>query len=235
MNDYPQKYKSLPFEAILSNYRRHRATEFIQNTDIDLWVEVGCGTQPLPNMVTDRSWIVVEPSAEFRHLSNSANSKIYSDIDHVPNTADRCGIIIDSLLHEIQDPRVLLQKYCLTFSNQENVFRINVPNGMSFHRLIALELGIISDVQDVSETGRYLRQPRVYTAESLQSELEGAGLDVISITSSFAKLFTNAQLQEILNQGIVDKNFFDSLSTLDKFIGLNGAELVAVCKKKINV
>jgi hypothetical protein len=231
MNDYSEKYKVLPFEPVLSRYRRARTCEFIETKDIDLWVEVGCGTQPLPNLVEGRRWIVVEPAAEFRALVTPVNATTYAAVGDVPPVAERCGIIIDSLLHEVPDPVGLLRAYGSIFTHPENIYRINVPNALSFHRQIANGMGLIDSLHDVSATGHHLQQPRVYRPESLQLELESAGLEVLELTSSFPKLFTNGQLQAIIDHGIVDELVFLAMDTLDASLGLAGAELVAVCRK----
>lgn len=51
-------------------------------------------------------------------------------------------IIISGLLHEVPDPKKLLQsiyKIC----KQDTLVHINVPNVYSFHRLLAYEMGCI--------------------------------------------------------------------------------------------
>ena len=232
MNAYSDKYKVLPFEPVLSRYRRERTCEFIAAQDVDLWVEVGCGTQPLPNMIEGRRWIVVEPAAEFRALVPSKNATCYAAVTDIESVAESCGIIIDSLLHELPDPVGLLRTYNDTFTHPDNVYRINVPNTLSFHRQIAHRMGLIASLHDLSATGKHMLQARVYGPESLKEELERAGLEVLELTSSFPKLFTNAQMQAMIDQDIVDESVFLAMDTLDASIGLAGAELIAVCRKR---
>lgn len=232
MNAYSDKYKVLPFEPVLSRYRRARTCEFIDAQDIGLWVEVGCGTQPLPNLIEGRRWIVVEPAAEFRALVPAQKAACYAAVTDIAPVAERCGIIIDSLLHELPDPVGLLRSYNETFTHPDNVYRINVPNALSFHRQIAHRMGLIESLHDVSATGKHLQQARVYTPQSLQAEMESAGLDVLEMTSSFPKLFTHAQMQAMIDHGIVDASVFLAMDVLDASLGLSGAELVAVCRKR---
>ncbi len=231
MNAYSDKYKVLPFEPVLSRYRRARTCEFIAAQDIDLWVEVGCGTQPLPNLIEGRRWIVVEPAAEFRALVTPKDTASYAAVEDIAPVAERCGIIIDSLLHELPDPVGLLRAYGSRFTHPDNVYRINVPNALSFHRQIAHRMGLIESLHDVSATGRHLQQSRVYTPESLTEELQSAGLKVLELTSSFPKLFTHAQMQAMIDHGIIDESVFLAMDALDSSLGLAGAELVAVCRK----
>ena len=230
MSDYFDKYKTLPFESTLSRYRRERACEFIATKEYDLWVEVGCGTQPLPNIVQRHRWIVIEPVSQFRELVSYKNTSVYSAIEDIAPVTERCGIIIDSLLHELPNPVDLLRSYRAVFKNPDNLIRINVPNALSFHRQVAQKIGLIDALHDVSPTGRYLQQERVYTPTTLQDDLRNAGLRVLEISSSFPKIFTNAQMQAMLDYRIVNESLFLGMSELDSSLGLSGAELVAVCK-----
>lgn len=232
MNEYSKKYKNLPFEHLLSSYRRAQTCKFIMSNDIQLWVEVGCGTMPLANEIEGMRWVVIEPSSEFRALVKAKNTTSYESVNDIAPVHERCGIIIDSLLHELANPTELLRAYSDTFTHPENIYRINVPNANSFHRQIAHRLGIINSLQELSETGQYLEQARVYTPDCLEKELANAGLEVMHLNSSFPKLFTNAQLQAIVDQGIVDESVFLAMDVLDSSLNLAGAELVAICRKR---
>ena len=62
-------------------------------------------------------------------------------------------VICSSLLHEVKQPEKLLnaiKKVC----NSKTVIHINVPNMFSIHRLLGVEMGMISDVFEASDCNR---------------------------------------------------------------------------------
>lgn len=118
LNKYQQDYAASPFEETMADVRKRMLLEFLNQHRFRDFLEVGCASKPLFEALNDfRSFSVVEPCLAFFEkaqasarahknperiqLFNQAFEEFYSDVP-----AD-C-IIISSLLHEIGDPKPMV-------------------------------------------------------------------------------------------------------------------------------
>jgi hypothetical protein len=102
---------------------------------------------------------------------------------------------------------------------------VNVPNVYSFHRLLALEMGLIQSVFEISETevafGRHTR----FDMRKLRALVEECGFRVVDSGSYYLKPFTHAQMDRIVEQGILGATFFDALERMTKYAPDLGCEI----------
>ena len=105
------------------------------------------------------------------------------------------------------------------------IVHINVPNARSFHRLLAVEMGLISDVFALSDTQRTMQQSRTYDLDSLKSYLEGFGLKIVDAGSYFVKPFTHAQMHCILEKGCIGRDVIEALFGMSKYMPDLGSEI----------
>jgi SAM-dependent methyltransferase len=69
-----------------------------------------------------------------------------------------------------------------------------VPNAWSFHRLVGVEMGLLSDAHDLSERDRMLDHQRVYDPPSLRRDLETAGFEIVETSGIVLKFLPNSEM-----------------------------------------
>ncbi len=225
---YTRSYHSLAFERIQEGYRRKTILKIIKEVNPSSLLEVGCGAFPLfselPNEIT---CCVVEPAKEFYlnargHSTGRASTKVFQACLEDLNPAADIGlydlVVVSCLLHEVKDPIRLLHaaKACCV---PGGIIHINVPNGNSIHRLLAVAMGLTASQYEPSETQRTMQQRAfVYSQRSLAIQVEAVGLQVIQQGAIFVKPFTHSQMAELVRSGFMTSKLLDGLDELAKTV-----------------
>ena len=71
---------------------------------------------------------------------------------------------------------------------------ILVPNRDSIHRLLALEMGLISNLDDLSARDHLVGHQRVYDLDWLKSDVKKAGFYVVKEAGFFLKPLPNSMM-----------------------------------------
>lgn len=232
LNEYAAQYKGdYGFERVMVEYRRRLVLERTAAARPRTVLEVGCGSElvaahyPTAD-ASFRKWIIVEPSSDFAKPAAAANLPNVVVIEKEMESAtaqvlDELGgppdfIVIASVLHEVTDPAPLLQAAAALMGDKTRL-HVNVPNGHSLHRELAVAMGLAQRVSDLSARNLTLLQHRVYTNETLRQAVEGAGLKVVDAGGFFLKPFTHGQMQ-IVGEALekVGQSFGPILDGLDK-------------------
>jgi hypothetical protein len=233
LSDYTEKYTAAPFEPIQAEYRRKLVIKQITKRAPRHLVEVGCGLHPLFTSVPIETWCtVVEPTQAFasnaRALAvNYPNATILETfVENCQKLPDPCDMIVASgLLHEVDDPKRLLEALKL-FCGPETVVHVNVPNAFSLHRLLAVAMGLISEPDVPSDSQVKLQQRgTTYSMASLERQMLGARFAVFEKGTSFVKPFTHAQMQFLVEAGFMDQRMLDGLDKLTTWLPDLGSEL----------
>ncbi len=74
----------------------------------------------------------------------------------------------------------------------------SVPNAMSIHRQVGVEMGIIEDPFSLSESDVQIGHNRVYSLDTLVGELSMSGLQVVATGGLFMKFLAQSQLESVL-------------------------------------
>ncbi len=241
---YQEHYNSAPFEQHQVKYRKRKIIEILSRYAHNFIIEVGCGLSSIFNEYTDFKMLhVVEPGQGFckkalndiEVLNLKGRVEVFCDQFeswHVPpanNAPD--FIIISSLLHEVNNP-VLLLKKANEIAGTDTVIHINVPSANSFHRLLAVEMGLIPNVFEKSATQITLQQSMVFDIEKLKELVEKNGFRVVESGSYFFKPFTHKQMQEMLNAGFITEQMLDGFYKMDKYLPEFGSEIYVNVKKQ---
>src|SRR5665213_3243542 len=232
--NYDQQYHTLPFEETQVRYRKRKILESLAKYRPQTVLEVGCGLDPIFNHYPNfPDCVIVEPAEAF--YQNAVVQSIgRPHISVVQGTLeDRVDalvakrfdfIILSSLLHEIADSSRLLagiSRLCGT----ETVLHVNVPNSMSLHRLLALEMGLISEVHESSAVQKRMQQSHTFDPDSLSALLNRSGFDVIEEGTFFIKPFTHAQMADLYASGFMSERMLDGLYGLSKHFPKHGSEI----------
>lgn len=229
---YTRDYRSMDFEPIQIEYRRRKTLEEIYKFRPKCLLEVGCGDRPLFTDLLGVHCTIVEPAKEFAQAAR----RLAEDRDDVVIIQDFIEdlriddqqfdmVVLSSLLHEVEDAQKVLGKLH-QLCGSGTVLHVNVPNANSLHRRLAVEMGLISGVEEQSETQRRMQQrQKPYSRQSLAKELEQAGFEVVAEGSIFIKPFTHQQMQRLIDEGFLTVSMLDGLSKLAEHLPDLGSEI----------
>ena len=131
---------------------------------------------------------------------------------------------MSSLLHEVPDPSALLQAVrCL--ATPSTTVHINVPNVYSFHRLLALEMGLIRSLFEPSATELRFQRHTRFDRESLLKVVADNGFRVLHFETYLVKPFTHDQMDALLRHGIIDLKTLAALGAMTKYLPDMGCEM----------
>jgi 2-polyprenyl-3-methyl-5-hydroxy-6-metoxy-1,4-benzoquinol methylase len=239
LDKYQTDYLLLPFEHIQLQYRRKKVLEFVGALKPRSILEIGCGNDTISNYIVDYdSFYIVEPGRNFfskakEDIRKKNNIKIFNDyfensIHNFLNVKFDL-VIISSLLHEIEDTSFFLNKL-KQVCNLSTIVHINTPNAHSFHRLLAVEMDLISDIHSKSSIQSTMQQNSIFNIDSLKDVLIENNFEVIDSGSFFIKPFTHEQMQKLYDQKIITDKILDGLFTLTDKFPQNGSEIYVNCK-----
>jgi 2-polyprenyl-3-methyl-5-hydroxy-6-metoxy-1,4-benzoquinol methylase len=133
-------------------------------------------------------------------------------------------IVMASLLHEVGDSLALL-RCAARLCDQDTLVHVNVPNAHSFHRLLALEMGIIDSLYQRSATQERMQQSHTFDLETLGKLAAEAGFSVVQDGSFFIKPFTHAQMAALQGAGLLTEPMLEGLYKLSHRFPQNGSEI----------
>ena len=234
--DYTQKYYKEPGEHYQALYRKKLILDVMKKYSHSSILEIGCGLDPLFTHFGDyQKMTVVEPSRDF--YENAVElSKEKKNVLCLKGFFGECVkasklhkgendyIILSSLLHELEDPKEILYdiwKICM----KDTVVHINVPNAKSIHRLLAVEMGVIDSIYQLSEQQIDMQRYHVFDIEKLSKMVSDCGFEIIEKGSYYPKFFSGSQMDKILQNNIVSEKIFDGLYGLGKYLNEYGSEI----------
>jgi SAM-dependent methyltransferase len=237
---YAAQYAEQAFETTLVAVRRQHVLHWLERYGARRILEVGCGLEPL---FTHRdefdAWWTVEPIAEFagraRELS-AGDKRIKVREGYVEEQTELLAdedfdfIVVSSLLHEVREPLRLLDAVHSVCADT-TVVHFNVPNMLSFHRLLALEMGLIADVFETSEMDRAFGHHGRFDHGRLIELLAAASFSVAESGTYFVKPFTHTQMDIVLKTGAFPPTLIDGLDRMVKYMPDHGCELYANARK----
>ncbi len=238
IHDYSRKYlvqyEEGSFETVLVRVRRKYILEALSRYAHASILEVGCGMEPLFRFIDGAAFTIVEPSAEFvRNARALAGGRGVDVIEGflekaAPSLAGRSFdfIVVSSLLHEVSDPVALLAAV-RSLCHPGTTVHFNVPNVRSFHRLLALEMGLIADLFEQSETERRFQRHTRFDREHLGDMLRQNGFRILDAATYFIKPFTHAQMDALLQSGACSADVINGLDRMTKYLPDMGCEIYA--------
>lgn len=242
---YSQKYVADDFERVLVRYRRKQQLKMIESAPHKHILEIGCGLEPIFQYVEDfKQMVIVEPSDTFYCNANElARQKGYLGScvsifrGFFEEVADKLQgelfdvILLSSLLHQVQNPEALLESV-RTLCGEETLVHVNVPNINSFHRLLAYESGLLTDLNELGERAKGYFTNYIYSLQSLNTLVNQAGFEVQDQGSYFVKPFTHDQMDFLFSSDQIDPAVLDGLDRMVKYMPDLGAEIYVNVKRK---
>lgn len=238
IRDYSQKYlvqyADASFETTLVRVRRKYVIESLGRYPHGSILEIGCGLEPLFQFVDDAVFTIVEPSPEF--VGNARRIAGERDVALIESFFETAAaflagrrfdfVVASSLLHEVSDPAALLAAI-RSLCDAGTTVHINVPNVRSFHRLLALEMGIIDDLFEESETERRFQRHTRFDSHSLARMLGDCGFRILDSATYFIKPFTHAQMDTLMQSGAFSPAVINGLDRMTRYLPDMGCEIYA--------
>lgn len=243
LQSYSNDYINQPFESYLVEYRKKWVLDIIKKNNHKTILEVGCGTNPLYDYFPDFELLtILEPSKLFHDITVEDIAKknlgdrveifenYFEDAIDEVDAREYDLIIISALLHEVPD----LDKFFTRLKElvkPGTVVHIDVPNGNSLHRLLAVEMGLIKSQMEMSNLNIQYQQNRVFDLKSLEKLATDYDFTIIEKGSYFIKPFTHAQMQKMIDNEIIDTKVLDGFYKLIKYLPDFGSEIYINFKK----
>lgn len=238
-DEYEKGYDRENFEIKQVKYRRRMLIE-----RIGFWkkkkghaltvLEVGVGLEPLFQFIDDyNEWVCVEPAEDFaKNARKSApeNVKIIRGFieeskTHIENKHFDI-IIISGLLHEVEIPENILG-VVKEVADEDTIIHVNVPNARSFHRILAMESGLIKSSEEFSERNQLFQQYHVFDKETLNELIRTAcgKVHVEAQGTFFVKPFSHTQMAKLLEYEIIEERVLEGLYKMSEYIPEMGSEI----------
>jgi 2-polyprenyl-3-methyl-5-hydroxy-6-metoxy-1,4-benzoquinol methylase len=103
-------------------------------------------------------------------------------------------VVLAHILEHVDDPQSVLAVGRRMLA-PGGVMIVDVPNGMSLHRQVGVEMGLLGSVTELHEGDLSIGHKRVYTPDTFREEIRQAGLGVQTFGGVFIKILSNAQTQ----------------------------------------
>ena len=237
LDQYSKLYQGLHFEHSMVALRKKLLTERISHNKSMTILEVGCALDPIFLHIPDSIEVTtVEPTEEFffdaqKKAQEQNNVTLHNCSLEEFRTQKKFDIIVISgVLHEVLDPDIFLAKV-LALSTTDTVVHVNVPNANSFHRRLALEMGLISDVQQISDNQKAMQQSqKFYTIETLEASLVKSGFAIVDRGGYLIKPFTHEQMTSLIEGKYLTNTMIDGLFEMGKHFPSLAAEIWVECK-----
>jgi SAM-dependent methyltransferase len=161
-------------------------------------LELGCATGELTSLLSPGSagYYVVEgsqrnvevarsrvPTATFVHA-------LWEDFEPDRTFTD---IVACNALEHVGDPDQLLQR-ARDWLEPGGRLHAVVPNGLSLHRLVGVEMGVLREPLDLTDGDRAQGHVRNYTVDSLHADITAGGYGVVHSQGIFLKVVSNRQM-----------------------------------------
>lgn len=241
--DYQSHYANQPYEKYQVYFRKTKLKEIMKSVTHNNLLEVGCGLESIFLDIDDFDKItVIEPADLFYEKALvDKKSKEDKDIQIIKGYLEESiselknnsydFILISSLLHEIPNIDLFLNSI-YNLANKDTIIHVNVPNADSFHRVLALEMGLIKSQFEKSENNIEFQQNTVFDIRLLKDTFINAGFEVVDEGSYSVKPFTHLQMQNLIDRGYIDLDILEGLYKMEKYMPGLGSEIYINVKIK---
>ncbi len=234
IEDYQRAYEASDFEPVQARMRKRMLLELLARWRPARVLEVGCGNDALfRHHDAFERFCVVEPGQAFAAMAREqagSDARIRVVQAFMEDAAEQLAderfdcILLSGLLHEVPDCHRFLAAVAALCGPATRV-HVNVPNARSLHRLLALEMGLIGGLHELSANQRSLQQPRTFDIDSLSALCSDNGFKVTESGSYFVKPFTHRQMAQLQGIGLMDERMLDGLYGLERHLPGLGSEI----------
>jgi hypothetical protein len=236
--DYELQYRDQPYERFQVRFRKRKVIELMSKINHRNILEIGCGLEPFfLDYSNFENLTILEPADMFymkaidqlntnQELKGKVEIKQLMLEEYQPASIEKPFdlILLSSLLHEIPESLGFL-KHIHSLCSPNTILHINVPNGESFHRLLAVEMGIISSPFTPSSSNIQFQQHSIFSLRSLKELCDLAGFKVLEEGSYAFKPFTHNQMEKLIQEGLLTNEMLEGFYKMEKYLPGLGSEI----------
>ena len=216
-DDYADRHdEAVGFESVCLRARQQSNLRHLLRWRPRRVLEVSCGpdllcAQALPYLPELEAWVIVEPAqryADSARLHARRDERLLVVQEYMENAGDAVraagnmvpfdAVLLSSVLHETAEPLALLQAAAEQLAPGGRLLA-NVPNARSFHRLLAVALGLTARPGELSARNQLLGQPFVFDHQALTDLMTHAGLREEAFEGYLFKPFTHDQMAAVIS------------------------------------
>ena len=196
-----EQYKRFEFLEKLNNYINLKESAIL---------EFGSATGQMTEILSKQAKkvVAVDGSSEFikiakERVQNADNIEFYESFFENFELDEKFEcLIFHHILEHIENPVVLLPKIS-SYLKKDGIIAISVPNAHALSRQLAVKMGLLNSVYDLTENDRHHGHFRVYDWKMLEEQITGCGFSIIGKHGLAFKLFSDKQNIEMLNAEII--------------------------------
>lgn len=244
INDYDLNtlVNSYNIDNVYEQYKRyeflHKLNNYIKLKEANV-LELGSATGQMTELLSKTVKMVtaVDGSIDFikiakNRVKNFENVKfIESYFEELSLAQNFSCLILHHILEHIKDPLFLLSKLN-SLLTKEGIIAISVPNANSLSRLLAVKMGLLNSIYDLTENDKKHGHFRVYDWQMLENQISNCGLDIVGRHGLSLKLFSDKQNIEMLDTKIIGEEQIKGLWLLADEIRQYAGAIMIVAKKK---
>lgn len=197
-------------------------------------LELGCSDGYMTEMLARRVEFldVVDGSRQFlaeaqkRAISNVTYT--YSLFEEFQSEQQYDYVFASFILEHVMDPQLVLAMVKRVLKPGGALF-VTVPNARALSRQLAMHMGLIADLKQLTPNDLVNGHRRVYDRVCFNRELRDAGFEPVAETGLMLKILADFQMDRLIDEGLLQQPQIDGLYRLGKeYPDLCGA-LLSVC------
>jgi len=226
-------------------YEQYKRFEFLEklcsyiNLKDSKVIEFGSATGQMTEILSKiaKTVVAIEGSRDFieiaqKRVNNSENVKFYESYFENFKLDEKFDcLVMFNILEHIQNPIPLLFNI-KNFLNNDSVVAFSVPNAHALSRQLAVKMGLLSSVYELTDNDKHHGHYQVYDWKMLEEQIMGSGFNIIGKHGLSFKLFSDKQNIEMLNTKIIAEEQIKGLWRLGDELPAFAGAIMIVAKVK---
>jgi 2-polyprenyl-3-methyl-5-hydroxy-6-metoxy-1,4-benzoquinol methylase len=227
----PEKKYNYNFDDIVRTYMMRRFEPLFQTGPaLELGCHEGESSRLLEKHFDDLT--VVEASSSALEIARSRGGKsvkyINSTFEALNAERKYKSIFLINVLEHVEDSVLILTKI-KTLLEPGGKFYVLVPNADAPSRQIAVQMGLITFNNAVTQGEWDHGHRRTYSFDTLEADVRSAGFNIDQRGGLMFKAFANYQMDKALEAGIIDAKYIEGIYNLGMIYPSMCASIYLVC------
>jgi 2-polyprenyl-3-methyl-5-hydroxy-6-metoxy-1,4-benzoquinol methylase len=200
-------------------------------------LELGCSDGFMTEMIAARmdALDVVDGSANFLAEARKRNlpnvTFVYSLFEEFTSPTQYDAVFASYILEHVADP-VAVMRMARSVLKPQGLLFIVVPNARALSRQLAMHMGLLPSLKDLTQHDHNHGHRRVYDRVDLNRDVLAAGFETIGQGGIMLKILADFQLDQLLSDGTLENAHVDGLYRLGlEYPDLCGS-LFSVCRPR---
>ncbi len=232
-------YHNIKREIIIENFKPF-ITKFHSKPNVGIGLQLGChdGFETIILSKLLQRLDVLEGSKKFikicqdKNLPNVQFFNILFEEFKLDVNEDKYDFVFCTyVLEHVFKPELILEMIKSVLKPNGLLF-IVVPNCRAYSRQLALNMGLITGLKDLTENDINNGHRRVYDRISLNKDIEKNGFQILQQGGIIFKILADFQLDKLIEEKILNKSHFEGLYKLGLEYPDFSDSLYAICYLK---